>query len=337
MTQPGFNSYHGDGKRRLQESPLFQPIGNLRDPSGYEAGAELRDAVNVAVRLGMPLLVTGEPGTGKTELAHSVAWELGLPGPLVFNAKTTSTAQDLFYRYDALRHFHASRFRESADIEEFIDLEPLGKAIVLAMPREDADSLLTRGAQDAQWLGRAPLRAVVLIDEIDKAPRDLPNDILNEIEDMAFTIKETGKRLPANGDRSDNPFRPIIIMTSNSEKNLPEAFLRRCVYYNIPFPEKLEELERIVHRRLPLSPQFTPQRLTRALTLFSDVRDAGLARKPATAELLSWMRLLNDSPSDLELLDAGRRDSLGRTYALLVKNREDRQRLYQALGIVEQR
>jgi len=266
-----------------------------------------------------------------------VAWEMGLPEPLVFNAKTTSTAQDLFYRYDALRHFHASRFSSDVPVDEFIDLEALGKAILLTMPRAEADVLLRKRPEDAKWLGRAPVRTVVLIDEIDKAPRDLPNDILNEIEEMAFTIKETGRRFPADGGRNDNPHRPIVIMTSNSEKNLPDAFLRRCVYYNIPFPETIEQLERIVRRRLPLGPHFTSERVTHALTFFSAVRDAGLERKPATAELLSWMRLLNDAPRTLDLLDSGRNDALAGTCSLLVKTREDSRRLHQFLGISEPR
>jgi len=332
MNDPGFDTYRGDGTRQAPNAPPFASIGSLRDPLGYRASPALRDAVNVAIRLGMPLFLTGDPGTGKTELAHSVAWEVGLPGPLVFNAKTTSTAQDLFYRYDALRHFHASRFDATVSIEDFIDFEPLGKAIILTMPRTEADALL-RTTEDERWRGMAPLRTVVLIDEIDKAPRDLPNDILNEIEEMSFTIKENGKQYPPGGGRRDNAHRPIVIMTSNSEKNLPQAFLRRCVYFNIPFPEDPQELEAIVRRRLKFGNHFTEPLVTEAIKLFSAVRNLGLSRQPATAELLSWMLTLNDSPSSLQQLERGERAALSPTYALLVKNKDDRKLLEDAFGI----
>ncbi|HEU4886675.1 MAG TPA: MoxR family ATPase [Thermoanaerobaculia bacterium] len=335
MNEPSFDLYRGDGMRRLRGAPPFRPVGEMRDPQGYEASPGLRDAVNVALSLGMPLFLTGDPGTGKTELAHNLAWEMGLPEPLVFNAKTTSTAQDLFYRYDALRHFHASRFDATpVPIREFIDFEPLGKALILTMPREQADALLSG---DQRWRGLAPIRTVVLIDEIDKAPRDLPNDILNEIDEMAFTIKETGERFPPGGGRGDSAFRPIIVMTSNSEKNLPDAFLRRCVYYNIPFPESVEELEKIVRKRLHLGDHFSADRVNQALTLFSEVRKLELTRKPATGEMLSWMRTLNDNPRLLDQLHAGRKGAIASTYSLLVKNREDSAILKSAFGIADQR
>lgn len=332
MSDPDFDHYRGDGTRRLPVAPPFQPIGRLHDPRGYEASPALRDAVNVALRLGMPLLLTGDPGTGKTELAHSLAWEMGLPEALVFNAKTTSTAQDLFYRYDALRHFHASRFEEGkVSIADFIEFEPVGKAIILTMPRDEANALLRR-PEDQKWRDLAPIRTVVLVDEIDKAPRDLPNDILNEIEEMAFTIKETGDRIPPGGGRRDSAHRPIIVMTSNSEKNLPDAFLRRCVYFHIAFPEDIREMEKIVRKRLPLGDHFTPGRVTEALTVFDAVRKLQLTRRPATAELLSWMRTLDGTPRLLEQLDGGNRAALAPTFGLLVKNREDSRTLRRAFG-----
>src|SRR5262249_35311543 len=159
--------------RNLQ-LPMFEKIDRLDDPSGYLADSGLRDALNVALALGQPLLVTGEPGTGKTQFAASAAHELGLLPPLTFHTKTTSIATDLFYKYDALRHFHDSQFRkETVHTENYIAYEALGLAILLSMPSPDADAYLPERLRD-----RGPLRSVVLIDEIDKAPRDLPNDVL---------------------------------------------------------------------------------------------------------------------------------------------------------------
>jgi MoxR-like ATPase len=145
---------------------MFQPFGQLEDPANYVAGHGLRDAVNVALSLGHPLLVTGEPGTGKTQLAASVAWELNLPEPLVFHTKTTSSAKDLFYRYDSLRHFHDSQFRkEEPSIEAYVSYEALGLAILLSMEPRDGDAFLPESLR-----GKGPIRSVVLADEIDKAP-----------------------------------------------------------------------------------------------------------------------------------------------------------------------
>src|SRR5262249_41495666 len=191
----------------------------LDAPELYIADKGLSDAVNVALILGQPLLVTGEPGTGKTQLAASIACELELPPPLLFVAKTTSTAKDLFYRYDALTHFHDSHFRQGQlAMESYIAYEALGLAILLSLPVADGDPLLPPHLR-----GKGPTRSVVLIDEIDKAPRDLPNDVLNEIETLSFTVRETGRSVTASSG-----YRPVVVITSNSEKNLPDAFLRRC-------------------------------------------------------------------------------------------------------------
>ena len=287
-------SYRGTGVAQ-EQPPDYAPIVDLHRPQDYVADKGLVDAVNVAVILGMPLLVTGEPGTGKTELAWSVAHELGAGAPLVFPAKTTSTAQDLFYRYDALRHFRESRFEETKGkpIEEYIEFEALGIATLLSMPRDIADKRLPKPYRDI-----APRRSVVLIDEIDKAPRDLPNDILREIETMSFTVRESRETFPTEG-LTDPRFRPIVILTSNSEKTLPNAFLRRCVYYHINPPEGVR-LETIVKSRFRTAQvKLSDGQIKSAVALFDEIRKIeGLRKKPATAELLMWMQLLLERRGD---------------------------------------
>jgi MoxR-like ATPase len=318
-----FELYSGTGStlasRNLQ-LPSFAVIEQMDDPSLYVAAKPLRDAVNVALALGQPLLVTGEPGTGKTKLAASVAYELNLPAPLVFNAKTTSAAKDLFYRYDTLRHFHDAQFRQgSPEIDAYIAYEALGLAILLAMEPAAANPYLPEALK-----GKGPSRSVVLIDEIDKAPRDMPNDVLNEIESMSFTVKESGRSFSA-----DPRFRPILILTSNSEKNLPDAFLRRCVFFHIPFPEP-ERLRLIVERRLGAMATFTSGMLENAIRHFEKIRSLPLKKKPATAECLAWLKILQRMSIDVGNLKPGQAEVLVFSYAALAKTKEDLELLERA-------
>jgi MoxR-like ATPase len=314
-----FKLYNGDGST-IQERGLKLPPHDQQDtlnaPADYLAGAGLADAVNVALTLGQPLLVTGEPGTGKTQLARSVAYELGLPPPLIFHTKTTSTAKDLFYLYDSLRRFHDAQFNKEGlpPIESYINYEALGLAILLSSDPAEANPHLPVPLRNKE-----PLRSVVLVDEIDKAPRDLPNDILNEVENLSFEVCETGRMF-----RSKEGFRPILIFTSNSEKNLPDAFLRRCVFYHISFPEK-DRLKEIVQRRLRLTPAFTPQMLDHALEHFKQIRELSLKKKPSTAELLSWLRVLEKKQLDVRDLKPGQAEAMAFTYAILAKSKEDRE------------
>jgi MoxR-like ATPase len=341
---PSIRLYSGQGKTlkdRGLEMPLFEPNPDLFAAEHYCPDENLIDAVNVALTLGMPLLVTGEPGTGKTQLADSIAWELGLGKPLVFSTKSTSTYTDLFYQYDALRHFRDVQIEAAARknglpgsetaagqaapdtaIENYITFGPLGRAILFAMDRSHSNC-------PPELRERPQRRSVVLIDELDKAPRDLPNDILNEVERMEFQIKE----LPPERStfQAAAKYRPILILTSNLEKDLPDAFRRRCVFYHIEFEDL--DLKEIVRRRLPRLPEFTEPMLEHALGHFRDLRQQrNLDKKPATAELLAWIDLLQRlrlDVKDVKDLDKEDRLALAASYAILAKSDDDLKKLRQ--------
>ncbi|MGB1241890.1 MAG: AAA family ATPase [Chitinophagales bacterium] len=294
-----FQLYNSKGQTLSERNiklPPYSKIKGVDAPKGYIASQPLTDAVNVALALGQPLLLTGEPGTGKTQLASSIAHQLGL-SLLKFYTKTTSTARDLFYRYDSLRHFHDAQLKEKNNVStsDYIELNALGQAII--------------NSND--------IRSVVLIDEIDKAPRDFPNDVLNELENMAFRIRETGKEY-----RTKEANRPIVIITSNSEKNLPDAFLRRCIFYHIPFPNT-DLLKRIVNSRVLLNEGFKNEMLDAAIEHFEDLRAKKLRKKPATAELLSWIHVLNSLNINPDASLSTEIKQLKMTYTILAKNQDD--------------
>jgi len=308
--------YAGNGipiKQRNQTIPDYEPFVEGDDPQNYLAERGLRDAVNIALALRQPLLVTGEPGAGKTRLAASIAYELGLP-LLEFYTKTTSTATDLFYQYDALRRFQEAHFTEQkdVDVEKYITYQALGQAILLSQPPAAVNDLLPKTLQ-----GKGPIRAVVLIDEIDKAPRDLPNDVLNEIEHIEFTVKETGRTFKA-----EQRYRPMLVLTSNSEKNLPDPFLRRCIFYHIPFPSA-EHLKDIVQKRFSAYPEFTPEFISNVIAHFEEIRALAFKKKPATAEFLAWLRVLRALDLDPKNLKAGQAEALALSYSILAKTDED--------------
>jgi MoxR-like ATPase len=307
--------YSGTGERAADAAQALpvRPRARLLRPEDYVAGPGLRDAVNAALLLRQPLLLTGEPGTGKTQLAASIAWELGLGEPLKFETKSTSRARDLFYGYDSLGRFHAGS--EGADPVLFLTYNALGEAMVRTNPEEAVKAYLPPAFEHG---GRR--QSVVLIDEVDKAPRDFPNDLLNELELGYFRIPELGSVVM----RADPELAPILVLTSNSEKDLPDAFLRRCIYFHIPFPDR-QTLAEIVSRRLGVYAGGSSELLERALDLFYRLRDGGLLKPPATAELLDWLLLLrqlapegSDPLADPELL----RSSL----STLVKNAEDQRK-----------
>ncbi len=294
------------------------------DPEKYILDEGLKNAIEVAIALDQPLLLTGEPGTGKTRLAYKVAHELAkqesayrfAPQPLVFNTKTTSTARDLFYTYDALAHFQAANIKRETDTPtvrtaDYLELQALGKAIAQTDPAAvDSTRFNTRLAPE-------PQSAVVLIDEIDKAPRDFTNDILDEIESYRFRIKEQNN-YPIKANREQ---RIVVVMTSNSERNLPDAFLRRCVFYHIPFPSNAQLLE-IVRSQLGGDTRFAESFLDECIRFFETVRRQSVRKPPATAELMAWLRIL-------ELREVYEKDEGARNrymidnLAVLIKTRED--------------
>jgi MoxR-like ATPase len=312
------NLFYSRVERRRPERPRTLPSARTADllrPEDYVADAGLVDAINVALLLGQPLLLTGEPGTGKTQLAYSLAWQLGFDAPLKFETRSTSTARDLFYTYDALGRFQAGQSGAAADPRDYMTYNALGLAILRAAEPESVASLLPPGFE----LGPRG-RSVVLIDEVDKAPRDFANDLLNELEGMYFRVPELGNATAL----ADAESRPVVILTSNSEKDLPDAFLRRCLFYDIPFPDP-EDLERIVSLRLEAYGGAGSGLLKDALTIFSELRQrgSGLRKLPATAELLGWLVTLRELGGDAENPLADDPELALRTLTNLVKTAED--------------
>lgn len=281
----------------------------------YLPSDELAAAVNVALAIGQPLLLTGEPGTGKTRLAYHIQQCFSdLEGPFVFNAQTGSSKRDLFYSYDALGHFQWAHNRGEVispeEIERrFIRYEALGKAIKLANEENK--------------------RSVVLIDEIDKAPRDLPNDLLAAIEELAFEVPEVPGDKPFRWDCKKN-LPPIIVITSNSEKNLPDAFLRRVVYHHIQFPDTTKLLEILQAKKLTGLKKDDTEIL---VNHFLGIRERNLSKDPATAELIAWANLLPKigfpihKLEDTAKLTDTERKLLYNSYGVLAKNQEDLKKL----------
>ncbi|MCP4269243.1 MAG: MoxR family ATPase [Candidatus Brocadiaceae bacterium] len=282
------NSKEKENIKSNKGDRTFQP-GNP-NPADYIPDPGLVDAVNVALMLGQPLLLTGEPGTGKTRLASHLSHDMDLGKPLKFETKSTSVSRELFYTYDALGRFQAKDSGASSKSIGYIYYNALGKAILLANSEEKVKHLLPVGFKHG-----GKKRSVVLIDEVDKAPRDFPNDILNEIEGMFFRVPELDN-IAIEADSNDPDVKPVVIITSNSEKDLPDAFLRRCIFYDIPFPTK-EQMEEIVTRHLGIFTGDNNKLLNEALELFFKLREgrAGLRKKPATAELLGWLIVLKEN------------------------------------------
>ncbi len=256
----------------------------------YVATDDLTVAVNAAVTLERPLLVKGEPGTGKTELARQVSAALGLP-MLEWNIKSTTRAQQGLYEYDAV-----SRLRDSQLGDEKV---------------HDVSNYIRRGKL---WQAfEADGKVVLLIDEIDKADIEFPNDLLQELDKMEFHVYETGETIAAKT-------RPIVIITSNNEKELPDAFLRRCFFHYIRFPDP-DTMKRIVEVH---HPGIKDSLLTAALTQFYEIREqSGLKKKPSTSEVLDWLKLILAEDLTAEDLRRDGGDALPKLHGALLKNEQD--------------
>jgi MoxR-like ATPase len=236
-----------------------RPFDQFTGTDTYIVSPELRDVVNVAIALQRPLVVKGEPGTGKTLLAHNIARALNKP-LLTWNIKSTTKAKDGLYTYDTVQRLNDARFGDGdvSDVARYIRLGQLGQSFV------------------------ADEQMVLLIDEIDKADIEFPNDLLNELDEMNFHILETAERIAAKQ-------RPIVIITSNSEKELPDAFLRRCIFHYIEFPDRdlMAEIVGVHH------PMLAENLLEQALERFYELRKIETLRKrPSTSELIDWLQAL---------------------------------------------
>ena len=271
--------------------------------AGYVVPDDLALAVNAAVALGRPLLVKGEPGTGKTELARQVAASLGME-LIEWHVKSTTKAQQGLYEYDAVARLRDGQLGEARvhDVANYIRPGKLWTAFT------------------------APARVVLLIDEVDKADIEFPNDLLQELDRMEFHVYETGETVRA-------VHRPVVIITSNNEKELPDAFLRRCFFHFIRFPSP-EGLAAIVRLHFP---GLKESLLAAALTQFFEIREApGLKKKPSTSEVLDWLKLLLAEDLGPEDLKRDAKTNLPRLYGALLKNEQDVQ-LFERLAFLARR
>ena len=308
------------GKIQPKSDLYYEPIQQKIYP--YDAGDELIEVVNLAIELGMPLLLEGEPGCGKSRLAHALVYEFNYrqeSNPIKYYewiVQSTSKAEDSLYQYDYIGRLQAAQIsgilsqkeieessseqKNPATSKDWVDLQPLGKAF--------------KQSQDKQE------QSVVLIDEIDKADRDFPNDLLLAIESRRFFIKETGETIQAN----DQAF-PLIIITSNQEKNLPNAFLRRCIYHYIELPNQ-ERLRKILTERFTDAEQ---EVIIKAVDRFQEVRTSQDEtksegeKKVSTSELIAWFKSLLKYKTE-EIIAKLNEDKLPHA-SVLLKSRTDLQ------------
>ena len=335
--------------RRYRNDPGVEDDNTFPNhPANYRARDGLADAVNTAIALSKPLLLTGLPGTGKSQLAERIAWEFNLGPVLRFEAQSLSEAPDLFYRFDLVGHLAAVemvKLTQSRGVqggltasvqtrdnhlspERFVKLGPLGEAILRSEPGSHAALFNAVFAPAETAANTSPRPSVVLIDEIDKASRDFPNDLLNGIERLEFRVRELGLETmtvhPAH--------RPIVIVTSNSERDLPAPFLRRCTFFHIEEPDQ-KELRQIVAQRFFSStaagakPDLPPfyNKLVDAFWTFREANEGNLQYRPGTSELIDWTSALRsrnvDPAADLQSNLA----DVQQTAASVSKHKDDQQ------------
>ncbi len=260
-------------KTLLSQRPFAEIDRSFKaDARRFVPGALLDTAINTAIAVGEPLLITGEPGTGKTQTAYYAAYKLGVEPVIHFQVKSDSTAHNLLYFFDTVRYFHDAHLRPlesqqhtSLNKQDYVEPRALWYAFTRAKEKG--------------------VPQVVLIDEIDKAPRDFPNDLLHELDKMEFFVTETQEIISAPRN-----LRPLVFITSNSERRLPEPFLRRCAYHHIRFDDRIVE-QAMMTRRDEFS-NLSEDFLKLAMRRFLALRDRPLRKRPATSEFLVWLHVL---------------------------------------------
>ena len=275
-----------DDRGWAQNRPFIKKRRTLKeDASRFVAGQPLADAMNTAIAVGDPLLLTGEPGTGKTQAAYYAAWRLGAEC-FHFQVKSDTAAKDLLYDFDMVRYFRAAHLSNIRFSEDLADDPEKKEACV----PEELDKKKYRG-KGKLWQAFEKAKdddypQVLLIDEIDKAPRDFPNDLLHELDQMEFEVPETNEKVKA-----EKRHRPVVFITSNSERRLPEPFLRRCAYHHIEFADEVafKAAKARAEDYVGLSLEF----IDTAVKLFLALRDRELRKRPATGELLTWLGVLS--------------------------------------------
>lgn len=333
-----FRQFEAEAEDKVSEL-LIDGLPNRNKGANYkvERKSSLEHAINTSLALGRPLLVSGDPGCGKTELGFAIARKLGIRSVKFFATKSDSEAQKLFYEFDTLRRFHAAQIQDSrkldaavevTDPRNFIRYQALGRAILDASPQIEIQDLLPTGEAPLS----KPERSVVIIDELDKAPRDFPNDLLNELDQNWFRIPElVGWVKQAESPRLsvDNNLKPIVVITSNLERQLPDAFLRRCVFHHISQPTDPAALEEIVVGHLESEKDnVSNMDVKSSIELFLWAREQNFEKHPGLAELLEFVRAISYHAHEFQELPFKERatacvSAMGKTtrdQALLVSN-----------------